>query len=383
MNVHRGETWQEVLAALKEKTLLIRDRVSSPQKAFGLGLRLSHEAAKSLEQKAQREILQRFLKKHNLYVFTINGFPYGFFHGRPVKQEVYRPDWRSPARRDYTIMLAYILAGLLPEDMEGSISTVPCSYKSWIHTEEEVLLMVRMIMDCVAKLSEIKERSGKTIHIGLEPEPDCFLENTSDIIKFFKGPVNSYGRKYLADSRECGLTEAGEMIKRHLGACLDTCHIAVQFEDPLQSLTTLVEHQIRISKVQISAALEVHPSQKVNKELASLADPIYLHQIKEKGQNKSIKSYPDLKDALENQIKEGVKQRIHYHVPVYWEGRKDFRSTSFTLKADFWKALCNGAAAHVEIETYTFDAWPAEIKKFDLIDIISEEYKWTIKHLNR
>ena len=46
-----------------------------------------------------------------MYVFTINGFPYGAFHGTPVKAEVYRPDWRDPERLRYTNQLADLLAG--------------------------------------------------------------------------------------------------------------------------------------------------------------------------------------------------------------------------------------------------------------------------------
>ena len=44
--------------------------------------------------------------RSGLYVFTINGFPYGPFHGQPVKAAVYRPDWREAERGRYTADLA-------------------------------------------------------------------------------------------------------------------------------------------------------------------------------------------------------------------------------------------------------------------------------------
>ena len=44
--------------------------------------------------------------RHGLYVFTINGFPYGAFHTGRVKEKVYLPDWLEDARLAYTDRLA-------------------------------------------------------------------------------------------------------------------------------------------------------------------------------------------------------------------------------------------------------------------------------------
>jgi len=44
-------------------------------------------------------------------------------------------------------------------------------------------------------------------------------------------------------------------MRCHLGVCLDTCHSALQFEDPLESLRAYRDEGIRISKIQLSAAL--------------------------------------------------------------------------------------------------------------------------------
>jgi hypothetical protein len=135
LNIHPCETWEENFAAIKEHALAVRDSVA-PDKAFGLGLRLSNKAAKALSVVGKLQEFKNFLAENNLYVFTINGFPYGRFHGTKVKENVYKPDWRTSERRDYTIALADILSALLPENVEGSISTVPCTYKSWISTED-------------------------------------------------------------------------------------------------------------------------------------------------------------------------------------------------------------------------------------------------------
>ncbi len=381
LNIHGGDTWPEVLAAIQEKALTVRDRVTSSQTPFGLGLRLSCEAAKSLVQTNTLEKFKQFLKAQNLYIFTINGFPYGRFHGGPIKQNVYHPDWQCPARRDYTLLLAHILAELLPDDREGSISTVPCSYKSWVTSKKNVQLMIRMLMDCVARLAAIREERGKHIHIGLEPEPDCFIENTKETIAFFKGPLTTYGSKYLATQVGCRLHEATEMIQRHLGVCLDACHAAVQFEDPCQSLKTLHNQNIRISKVQISAALACRPTPKALKQLQTLDDPVYLHQVKERKQNRPLTSYPDLDEALKSNIDKDAQWRIHYHVPVYWTSWKNLYSTAVTLNPEFWKILRSGSTSQIEIETYTFDLLPEIIKGRDITASIAKEYAWTLRRL--
>ena len=71
-------------------------------------------------------------RTQGLYVALINGFPYGPFHGTPVKAEVYAPDWRDDARVDYTRDLIRILARLLPRGMDGGVSTSPLTYKPWM-----------------------------------------------------------------------------------------------------------------------------------------------------------------------------------------------------------------------------------------------------------
>ena len=75
---------------------------------------------------------QRWLGQNDCYVFTINGFPYGQFHGTRVKEQVYAPDWTSPERLVYTNLLFDLLAELLPDGVEGSVSTLPGSFKEFI-----------------------------------------------------------------------------------------------------------------------------------------------------------------------------------------------------------------------------------------------------------
>ena len=129
-NIHPAETWQETWQALKTHTLAVRDKVLTadtrhPSPGYAIGLRLSAIAAEELLQGHHLREFKQWLVDENCYVFTINGFPYGSFHGTRVKEKVYQPDWTSPERLDYTNQLFTIIAQLAPEGVQGSVSTLP------------------------------------------------------------------------------------------------------------------------------------------------------------------------------------------------------------------------------------------------------------------
>ena len=75
-NVHRGGDWPETFASLEKFTLAVRRRVA-PDRAYAIGLRLSDTASRQLAEPATLRAFQHWLARHDCYVFTINGFPYG------------------------------------------------------------------------------------------------------------------------------------------------------------------------------------------------------------------------------------------------------------------------------------------------------------------
>src|SRR5438132_878800 len=91
-NIHPGESWSEVRANLERHVVRVKERIA-PRERFGIGLRLSAQAARELASPPLMMAFRRWLDAHDLYVFTINAFPYGAFHGTRVKEDVYRPDW--------------------------------------------------------------------------------------------------------------------------------------------------------------------------------------------------------------------------------------------------------------------------------------------------
>lgn len=365
LNIHPGETFAENLAAIRQHAVAVKQRIL-PASPFGLGLRLGAAAAEALRAPAARRALRAELEALGLYAFTINGFPYGQFHGTRVKENVYAPDWRTRERRDYTCLLADILADLLPDGVNGSISTLPGSFKPWIHKEADVRAMAQNLAACARHLATLREKTGREIHVGLEPEPFCFLETTDEVLKFFAGPLAAAGER--------------DAVQRHLGVCLDTCHVALQFESPLEALRRYRAAGIRVSKIQISAALETDAAQAG--ALRLFDEPVYLHQTKARFKNGELLAWPDLPDALPaiagNDALEAV--RVHFHVPLFWEGRVPLRSTATDLNMEFFREVC-AATEHLEVETYTFSVLPEVMRAGGVVECICRELEWVWRKL--
>jgi sugar phosphate isomerase/epimerase len=373
LNIHPGESWDENLAAIRTHALAIRDIVA-PGRAFALGLRVGFEAAKTLSQPATLKKFRDFLAAENLYVFTVNGFPYGRFHGAPVKQQVYAPDWRSDERRDYTILLVEILAALLPEGLSGSISTVPGSHRPWIAGPRDVARMAENLTRVALRLAALEQDTGKTIRLALEPEPDCYLQTTAEAAAFLAGPLPRAGR---------ALSAGEELLRRHVGVCMDTSHTAVQFEDPAEALEALRSAGVGVAKIQLSAALQARPTPQSLAALAMFEDPVYLHQVRVRQAGGAVAEFPDLSEALGSTAARAAESlwRVHFHVPLFFEGYEGLESTSSLLAGRFAERLRQGACEHLEIETYTFDVLPASIQPVTVVEAVAQEYVWVLDRL--
>jgi len=380
LNVHPGETWDENLAAIRTHTLAVRDQIA-PGRTFGLGLRLSRRAAETLGNPEVLTDFKAFLNAENLYAFTINGFPYGAFHGQPVKTEVYRPDWITRERLDYTLLLAKILARLLPDNTTGSISTVPLGYRFHFGERPPYSEMTVHLAECAIGLRALHAATGKEIHLGLEPEPDCLLETTRDVIRYFERTLLSQGVPYVAERLSCTRQEAEVILRRHIGICFDTCHLAIQFENLSDSLLLLSSYGIRLSKIQLSSALEVSPTPLARRTLAAFIDPVYLHQVKGSASSDTSphESFPDLPEALASPLSpESASEcwRIHFHLPLYYRGMDSIRTTVNAMDKRFWEVLKRSPVDHCEIETYTFHVLPPALRDKGVEGSIVGEYAW-------
>lgn len=376
-NIHPGETWAEAFDSLNRYTLKVRDAVQ-PEGAFGIGLRLSNAASLEL---AKADVLREFrhwLAQHRCYVFTINGFPYGRFHGTRVKEQVYRPDWSTPERLEYTVRLFTILAALLdlaPEGCAGSVSTLPGAFKS--HTEpnspcepaRDTAIRCKL-WECIDRIEALSLATGRDLHLGLEPEPLCLLETTPETVAFFQA---------LAADRP-----GDDRWRRFLGVNFDVCHMACQFEEPAGSLAVLTEAGIRIGKIHVSSALRVRPTTETRQALRPFAEDVYLHQVIAKAGD-GLRRYRDLCDVLRlPPALDESEWRIHFHVPLHMEETALFGNTAeanrqvlAAVRAD--PALCR----QLEMETYTWGVLPQELRSRDVVEQLSAEYRWCLAELER
>jgi hypothetical protein len=346
-NVHPGEALADVRHTLETDVCAVRDRVA-PGRPFGLGLRLGNDAATTLAtDAAARADFVAQLERDALYVFTVNGFPYGDFAAQRVKAEVYRPDWRDPERRAYTRRVAEVLAAL-PGPGTRTISTVAGGFKPETASPEDRRALVAGLLGSAQDLAEIADRTGVSIRLCLEPEPFTTLETTAEVIELF--------------TRD--LLPSGEAARRHLGLCYDCCHQAVQFEDPVESLRALAAAGVPIGKVQVSSALVLpHPADpEARAALFDFIEPRFLHQVVGRfagaGALRRAVDLPEVRaDAAAWALAESW--RCHFHVPIGWAGGERLSTTRADWQAAVRHAAATGLTTHFEVETYTWGVLPA------------------------
>ncbi|HZV33820.1 MAG TPA: metabolite traffic protein EboE [Verrucomicrobiae bacterium] len=367
-NIHRGETWRETFDALQTHTLAVRRQVC-PDKPYAIGLRLSNRAARELSEPSTLLAFQKWLEQNQCYVFTINGFPFGQFHGARVKEQVYLPDWTSPERVAYTNLLFDLLAQLVPQGVEGSVSTLPGSFKEFVKNAAQEREIRDNIWRCVEHIAKVSNTSGRKLHLGVEPEPLGWFETSAETIRFFE----QMRAEHLNDSR----------LEEHLGVNYDTCHLAIEFEEPQAAIGALRKNGIKISKLHLSSALKVRPTPEARHELAAFADDIYLHQVVAgtlKARRKRI--YKDLAIALSDFDPTHIEWRVHFHIPLHSPSTAWYETTTDHVEGvlDMLKAepsLCS----HLEMETYTWEVLPPALKNRNVVDQLVAEYDWTLKRL--
>ncbi|MFF2510477.1 metabolite traffic protein EboE [Streptomyces sp. NPDC058086] len=341
-NVHPAETLDGVLAQLRDHCEPVRRRLGRDR--LGIGLWLARDAAHALvtDPSALRG-LRTELERRGLEVVTLNGFPYEGFGAEEVKYRVYQPDWADPERLAHTTDLARVLAQLLPDDVtEGSISTLPLAWRT-AYDQERATAAHTALATLAERLDALHELTGRSLRIGLEPEPGCTVETTRDAL----APLTAIGHD-------------------RIGICVDTCHLATSFEDPHTALDALTQARVPIVKSQLSAALHAeHPHlPEVRAALAAFDEPRFLHQTRTLTAA-GLRGTDDLGEALAGDaLPDASPWRAHFHVPLHAAPAAPLTSTLPVLRAALTH-LVGGPhplTHHLEVETYTWQALPPELR---------------------
>ncbi len=377
-NIHPARGFREVWGSLEQHTLPLKAALS-PAAPFGVGLRLSGEESKEILEGDTLERFKAWLSEHGLYVFTMNGFPHGPFHGEPVKAEVHAPDWRTEERVAYTLRLADALAELLPEGVTGGISTSPLSYKAWVDESDEGVWrhLTENVVRVAEHLAKLHDERGVRIHLDLEPEPDGLLENMAELTAFFEPWLLTTGAAMLAERLNVSANAARETLLTHVQVCFDTCHVALAYEEPADVLVRLKTLGIRVGKVQVSSALELDPQHRdAARDLGPYNEPVYLHQVIQKNTSGTLTRFPDLPEALARPVAGDAELwRVHFHVPVFLERTETFRTTQKTILETLELLQREGFTEHLEVETYTWSILPDGLR-LDLTASIERELRW-------
>ncbi|MGW0348322.1 metabolite traffic protein EboE [Streptomyces anthocyanicus] len=343
-NVHPAETLDGVLAQLRDHCEPVRKRLGRDR--LGIGLWLARDAAHALvTDPAALRGLRTELDRRGLEVVTLNGFPYEGFGSEEVKYRVYKPDWADPERLEHTTSLARLLAGLLPDDVaDGTISTLPLAWRT-AYDDTRADKARAALVTLAERLDALQELTGRSIRVGLEPEPGCVVETTHDAI----APLTA-----IAHDR--------------IGVCVDTCHLATSFEDPHTALDALTAARVPVVKSQLSAALHAeHPADPAVREaLAAFAEPRFLHQTRTTTPSGGLHGTDDLDEALADggPLPDTAPWRAHFHVPLHAAPAAPLTSTLPVLKAALTR-LVGGPhplTRNLEVETYTWQALPPELR---------------------
>lgn len=387
-NIHAGVTLDDVRRIVREHVPEVKRRLGV-QGAFGVGLRLAAAAAHELARPDALAAFRDLLAEHDLYVFTLNGFPHGTFHGTRVKESVYLPDWLEDERVRYTDELAGVLAELLPPAVDGSISTVPGAIRARGAGHEERI--AERILRHAARLHAIREATGRLVELSLEPEPGCLLETTTDTVRFFEDHLFSADAvRSFAGTVGGSPADAEAFLRRHVGMCLDACHLAVEFEEPAAALQALRGAGIRIGKVQVTVALaaklsgDARADERTLEALERFADPVYLHQVVARS-GTTTDRFLDLPEAIAWARGGGARGasewRVHFHVPVYTDAMAPFASTQPFLKGLLAEMRRTPVSEHLEVETYTWDVLPEEHRAGGVDAGIARELAFTLEEL--
>lgn len=366
-NVHPAEDLEGIHAQLARFAGPVRRALGADR--LGLGLWLPAPAARELAGDPGRLArLRAALTAQHLEVVTLNGFPFGGFHAPVVKRRVYRPDWSEPDRLDYTLDLARVLAGLLPDDSpEGSVSTLPLGWREgW--SEAATGAAQAALRRLAAELEALRDRTGRTVRVGLEPEPGCAIERTDQAAELLGGVAPGW-----------------------VGVCLDACHLAVQFEDPAAAVATLAAAGVPIVKAQVSAALRVAApgTGGARAALAAFAEPRFLHQSRVRRPDGRVVGVDDLDEALAGGLPADGEWRVHFHAPVHWAGpgHRGVETTQAELRRAL-DALVGGpqpVTTHLDVETYTWTVLPPGRRPdgtAGLVDGLARELGWTRDRLS-
>lgn len=322
-------SFADIQSTMRDSLAPINHAITDESPA-GVSVRLSQAALSDVDLTAEK--LRAELDQHGLELLGFSAVSIG----GGAKEQVHDPDWRTEDRLSFMFPATNLAAEFASPEQEIGISTNALSYRRWIDVDMpgNWAALTLNVIRIVQHLAGIRDRTGVTIHVDLEPEPGSVLRDTADVVKFYSQWLLPRGGAMLSDRMSLGEGSSGEIILRHVRIALDTAHAAVVWDDAASTLDAFAHYGIRIGRLQASSALEVEvPSdvdaqQELAEHLAMFASPTLLQQVIARRDGEIVRRFDDLPDAIAV-INEsaGETWRMHTHAPLLADRYGVFQST--------------------------------------------------------
>ena len=403
LNLHPAESLEGVIEGMESITLPLARRLGGEDpgiEGFGLGAWLAHDVAIPLGVGEDLGRYVDFVRAHGLDAFTYNAFPYGGFHRAGLKSGVFRPTWQETERVVYTVSVATVAARVWAETGRRadhvSISTHTGLFGGDVRGQRDLDIVADNFARMAGQFADMESTSGCRLVLGLEPEPGASAPGTAALAELH-ALVRERAGAVLSEERGIDPDIAPELVRRHVGTCLDACHSAVEFEHPQDAFLAATQDGTPLAKLQFSSALELvdpNGNDVARERLFALDEPVYLHQVTGRGPG-GLQRALDLPDLARAHADGGWRDtdlwRCHFHVPVDL-GQVGTAAGGLGTTRAYADELLSLALSdpdrwgtpdlHLEIETYTWDVLPGEARgEGSLVDGLEREYTHVLARL--
>ncbi len=312
---------------------------------LALGAWWPEDLVRELEEEDAFAAHAALLETLGLVPLSLNVFPQARFHGVPVKERVYEPDWADERRLAYTLRAARLQAALLAGAgfEHGALSTVPLGFRGRDRRARPARAHAENLRRAALALADLAAETGVHLVLALEPEPFCLLETVEEAVAWLQ-------EEACPAAAALGLERALRRI------CLDLCHAAVTGEDPVAAAEGCRRAGFRVPKVQLSAAYTAEGAAGL-RALRALAEPVWLHQTWVEGAAGG--PFLDLDEpglaALAEGPARGITARCHFHAPLHLERDGALRTTAALVRSFLERAVRGllEPGTILEVETYT------------------------------
>jgi len=308
------------------------------------------------------------LDETKLDVISINAFPIRDFHAPRVKEQVYSPPWTDGGRALYSLKIAKVLTHFMARpgvDRKVAAISVPSGVFNGLYPDSEEVRVqaAHFLTECVRELLRLERLTGRTVQLGLEPEPFTTGEAIPWFIDYFK-TILAEARSKFPSQLGVNRDQAEAIARRFVTINFDLCHQAVEFEDSVEELKRLKAAGVTISGLHISAALklaEPTANPAALEQLKALDEPRYLHQVIGKTHGGEIVRYEDLphlwnpKKLKGKTLADFAELRCHFHVPLFAELEGALTTTRDSAAPAIAYALKENLTDNFVAETYTWN----------------------------